>query len=98
MNNVVLVKLRGLLNAQMLRKNLKLSQSTARSAPALSLMTADIESVINGTKQFHDVLVAIPEIGVALFLLSREVGDAFFLPVSTILGKSSATLADTIRI
>lgn len=83
----MLTKLRGLLSARILKKSLKLNVSTAKESGALALLSNDIESIISSLDQFYDLLAAAPEIAVALYLLSREVGAAFFLPISTIIGK-----------
>ena len=82
------VQIRGTLVASVLKKNLALGYSTAKSGAALTIMGTDVDSAITNTEQIHDVWISVLEMAAALYLLSRLVGHAFFLPIITITGKS----------
>lgn len=87
MGNRFAVQLRGLLTARILVKNVDLSFSAAKNVAALTLTGTDVEGIIDNIQGFHDVWVALLEITAALYLLSGEIGKAFFLPILTILRK-----------
>lgn len=82
------VQIRGALVGRVLKKNLALGYSTAKAAAALTIMSTDVDSAIENGEQFHDIWVSVLEMAAALYLLSRRVGHAFFLPVITITSKS----------
>lgn len=62
-------------------KTLLIDASVAKQSAALTLMSTDVERVANGFEVF-DALWASPfEVAIAMFLLYREIGLAFLVPV-----------------
>lgn len=86
--NRVGVQIRGALVGRVLKKNLALGYSTAKGAASLTIMSTDVDSAIENSEQFHDVWVSVLEMAASLYLLSRRVSHAFFLPIITITSKS----------
>lgn len=85
--NRLAVQIRGMLVGRVLKKNISLGYSTAKGAAALTIMGTDVDSAILNTEQAHDVWISVLEIAAGLYLLSRIVSHAFFLPIATITSK-----------
>lgn len=85
MTIIAQVKIRGALVAVVLKKNLRLSLSTVKESAALTLMSTDVDGIVGSTSQIYDVVAAPIEVGVAFYLLWREVDAAFFLPVVSVI-------------
>lgn len=92
MKIIAQVKVRGALVAVVLKKNLQLSLSTVKESAALTLMSTDVDGIILSTSQMYDIVAAPIELAVAFYLLWREVGAAFFLPIVTVIRQSSSIL------
>ncbi|KAI9928790.1 hypothetical protein MW887_002008 [Aspergillus wentii] len=73
---------RGALVAMLYKKAGTLSVKEADPAAALTLMSADIERITNGWQTMHDLWGNALEIGVAIFLLERQLGVACVVPVA----------------
>lgn len=52
-------------------------------------MSTDVEGVMDGTRDFHDVWISVFELVTGLCLLSTMIGKAVFLPIIPICGKRS---------
>lgn len=79
--------MRGLIVSRIVRKVLVLKHSAAQESASISLMSTDIEGIVESTSQIYDLATVPIEIAVALYLLSTQVGHAFFLPIVTVIGK-----------
>lgn len=82
--------LRAALAVQLTKKDLRLSQSEARTAASVGLLTADTESIVQSFQLMGDFVVMLPEIALALYLLWTIVGKSFFLTLIYIISKSTA--------
>lgn len=79
--------LRGCLIPCIYRKTLSLNSSDATPSAALTLINTDIEIIRNGLVQLHEVWASFIEIGLAIFLLERQLGWAAAVPISFTVGK-----------
>lgn len=64
-----------------------LSVKDADPAASLTLMSADIERIVQGWQTIHDIWGNTLEIALAIFLLERELGVSCVVPVGVSLGK-----------
>ncbi|PGH27295.1 hypothetical protein AJ80_01005 [Polytolypa hystricis UAMH7299] len=71
-----LTMLRGALVSVIYRKATKLALDTADKSAAVTLMSTDIDSIVLGLQDLHEIWANIIEIGIGMFLLQRKVGIA----------------------
>lgn len=74
----------------MLDKSLKLKDSDDDAA--VTLMTADIGGIFPGVKDVYELVANTVELVLAMYLLQREIGAAFFLVAVSAIGRSSHML------
>lgn len=67
-------------------KTLALALSDANDAAALTLISTDIETITNGIVSLHELWATVVEIGIAVWLLERQLGVACVIPIVTSLG------------
>ena len=83
----LITMVRGTLVSKIYDKTLRLDASAAKDSAALTLMSTDVERIANGFEVF-DALWADPvEIAISMYLLYREIGLAFLVPVGISVGK-----------
>lgn len=73
--------IRGGLVALIFQKTLELDSTKASEGDAISLISADIEGIEPGISLIHEVWASIVELGIALYLLERQVGAACFFVI-----------------
>lgn len=56
---------------------------------SVTLMSADIERIVLGMQSIHEIWSNPIEIGVAIYLLKRQLGLACLVPVGVAIGKRS---------
>lgn len=56
---------------------------------AITLMGTDVERIVANLKNLHEAWASIIEVGIAIWLLEREIGVACFIPLVTSLGNNS---------
>ncbi len=78
---------RGGLISLLYSKMTDLSITAADPGSALTLMSADIERITTGWQSMHEVWANVIEIGVAIYLLQRQLGAACGVPVGVALGE-----------
>lgn len=78
---------RGQLISVLYNKATSISITSADPTAALTLMSADIERIDMGWRTAHEIWANLVEIGVAIFLLERQLGIACLIPVGTAIGK-----------
>ena len=71
--------LRGTLLSVIHRKALQLSDVEAKKA-TVALMSTDVEMACTGLEQLHEVYFSLLQIGIATWLLERQVGAACVSP------------------
>lgn len=72
---------RGLLAGAVYRKTLKAKLSAADDSAALTLMSADVERIIQGLLNIHELWANIIEVALASWLLSGQIGASFVAPL-----------------
>lgn len=77
--NRFITALRGSLSSLIFAKITKLDTITSSDHAAVTLMSTDIDGITGGIEDFHELWANIIELCVAMYLLHREIGPAFFL-------------------
>lgn len=75
------------------RKATDLSLKDVDPASSMTLMSADIERIVQGWESMHEIWSNITEIAIAIYLLERQLGVACVVPVAVAVRKLSI-LAD----
>ena len=78
--NRALIQLRGGLISLLYQKTLDLSIATIDPTSSLTLMSSDIQRMIDVSTLLHDTWSSIIEVGVAMYLLYRTLGTACYAP------------------
>lgn len=78
--------LRASLVVLLVKKDLRLGLSEAKKAASVGLMTADIESIVQAFTYICEIFTMVPDIALALYLLWRIIGKAFFLTLLQLAG------------
>lgn len=89
-----LTMLRGLLIAVVFRKTTEVSVNAVNDRSALTLMSTDVERVIRGLRDVHNLWAIFIEIGVATYLFERQLGLACIgtlLVIAIVFGLTTAT-------
>ena len=76
----LVLKVRGTMVDLIFEKTLCMRTTAASDASALTLMSADVDRVGNGLREFHETWSAILEVGLAFWLLERLIGVAVIAP------------------
>ncbi|TQV93467.1 hypothetical protein V2A60_010128 [Cordyceps javanica] len=77
---------RGILVTAILHKALRLTHVQLKKSAALTLMTADIETLTFTITTFHDLWASAFELGLAIFMLAKIIGGAcFFVLIPAVL-------------
>ena len=73
-------------------KALQLDSTSANinSSAALTLVNTDIETITQGIVMLHDTWGSLLEIGIAIYLIWRQLGVACLVPVAIALGTESS--------
>lgn len=82
--------LRGAIIPLIFKKTMLLPHVTASESAATTLMSTDVEGIVNGVPKIHEIWAAIVEIGLGLYLLTTVIDQAAFLVVVPVTGKCSA--------
>lgn len=77
--NRCVIQLRGALNAQLLDKSLKLTLKDAEGVAAVSLMSADVEAVLDGVRSVHSTWSGMLDLAVGFYLIATVVKQSAFL-------------------
>lgn len=72
---------RGCLVSVIYRKTTDISVVALDDKVAVTLMSTDVERIVQGLALMHDIWTTFLTIGIALFLLQRQVGTAFIVPL-----------------
>lgn len=72
---------RGCLVASIYRKTAEISITFLNNSAALTLMSIDAARITNGLQLFHEYWANTVQIGVATYLLERELGWACVAPL-----------------
>ena len=77
---------RGGLISMLYRKAADLSIQDVDPASSMTLMSADIERIVQGWQSMHEIWANAIEIAVAIFLLERQLGVACVIPICVSVG------------
>lgn len=91
MTNRLVTRVRGGLTSMLLDKELRLSQKEASKSAALTLITTDVDGIIHGLPEIHELIVTPFELGFAIYFLSGFVGKSSFTVLVPILSSAVAT-------
>jgi ATP-binding cassette subfamily C (CFTR/MRP) protein 1 len=69
------------------RKTTDLSIRDVDPAASLTLMSADVERIVQGWQTMHEIWANCAEIAVAIFLLEEQLGISCVVPVAVSLGR-----------
>jgi len=83
---------RGGLVAMIYRKTTVVSLKDVDPASSMTLMSADIERIVQGWQSMHEIWANVIEIGLAIYLLQRQLGLACVVPVGVAICKWLITL------
>jgi ABC-type multidrug transport system fused ATPase/permease subunit len=72
---------RGFLASAIYRKTTEAQVTASGDSAALTLMSTDIERIIQGSLNIHEFWANTLEVGLACWLLSRQIGAAFVAPL-----------------
>lgn len=72
---------RGGLISMLYQKSTDLSIQDVDPASSMTLMSADIERIVQGWQTMHDIWANAIEVGVAIYLLERQLGVACVVPI-----------------
>jgi ATP-binding cassette, subfamily C (CFTR/MRP), member 1 len=78
---------RGGLVSLLYRKATDLSMKDVDPASSMTLMSADIERIVQGWQSMHEIWANSLEVGIAIFLLERQLGVACVIPVAVSIRK-----------
>ncbi|KAL1959109.1 hypothetical protein VTO42DRAFT_2896 [Malbranchea cinnamomea] len=73
---------RGGLISMLYRKATDLSIQDVDPASSMTLMSADIERIVQGWQSMHEIWANAVEVGVAIFLLYKQLGVACAIPIA----------------
>ncbi|KAL3488090.1 P-loop containing nucleoside triphosphate hydrolase protein [Aspergillus germanicus] len=73
--------IRGAIVSMVYNKACTLNLKDADPAESVTLMSADIERIVQGLQTMHEIWANVAEIALAVFLLERELGIACVVPV-----------------
>jgi ATP-binding cassette, subfamily C (CFTR/MRP), member 1 len=80
---------RGGLVSMLYSKTTDLGITSVDASASLTLMNADIERIYTGWQTMHEIWANIIEIGLAIYLLQRQLGVACAIPIGISLGEIS---------
>ncbi|CAG8957988.1 hypothetical protein HYFRA_00000331 [Hymenoscyphus fraxineus] len=83
---------RGGLISLLYAKTVELSVTAIDPTAAVTLMSADIERIHTGWQTIHDIWANVIEIGLAIFLLYRQLGIACLIPVAVAIFSMSGSI------
>ncbi|RPA78129.1 putative ABC multidrug transporter [Ascobolus immersus RN42] len=87
--------LRGGLVSMLYKKTTDLSMTAVDPVASLTLMSADIERITTGWQYMHEIWANMIEIGVAIYLLERQLGVACAVPVAVAIVSMIASIFAT---
>lgn len=86
---------RGGLISMLYRKTADLSITSADPAASMVLMSADVERITTGWQTIHELWASIIELGIAIYLLERQLGAACAVPIAIAIVSMGGSLVAT---
>jgi ATP-binding cassette subfamily C (CFTR/MRP) protein 1 len=78
---------RGSVISMLYKKTAEISMTAVDPAVSITLMSADIERIVMGLQMMHEIWSNSAEIGIAIWLLQRQLGIACVVPVAVAISK-----------
>ncbi|EPS38832.1 hypothetical protein H072_7417 [Dactylellina haptotyla CBS 200.50] len=72
---------RGILMSAIYNKTTRISITALNNAESVTLMSGDVENLIRGLREAHEIWAAIIQIGIATWLLAKQLGPACVGPI-----------------
>ena len=91
------VKMRGAMVPSIYGKTLTLKTADTQPAAALTLVSTDIETATTGIVQLHELWASPVELGLAIYLLYRQLGVACVIPIALAIGTYHGEPQDPLR-
>lgn len=79
--------LRGSLVTAVFRKTTEISITALDNSAAVTLMSTDVDRVVRGLQQFHELWANVLQIGIATYLLEMQIGLACLAPIAVAICK-----------
>lgn len=79
---------RGGLISMLTRKTTDLSVRDVDPASSITLMSADVERIVQGWQTMHEMWANLAEIAVAIVLLEAQLGISCLVPVGVSIGEA----------
>ncbi|KAK6351860.1 hypothetical protein TWF718_005005 [Orbilia javanica] len=73
--------LRGILMSVVYRKTTQLSITATNASDSVTVMSGDVENLVRGLREVHELWAAVTQIGIATWLLARQLGVACIGPL-----------------
>lgn len=83
----VIAMARGSLISMLYNKTADLSITAADPASSMILMSADIERITTGWQTMHELWANLVEVGLAIYLLERQLGAACAVPIAVAISR-----------
>lgn len=80
--------MRGGLISMLYGKATDIALTDVDPASSITLMSADIERIVTGFQTGHEIWANTLEVGLAIYLLERQLGVACAIPIGVAVGKS----------
>ncbi|MCJ1475167.1 hypothetical protein MMC13_003827 [Lambiella insularis] len=80
--NRALTKVRSCLVSAIYRKSTEINLAALDKSSAITLMSTDIQRIEDGLMVFHDLWGNTAEVGIATWLLQKQLGAAFIIPIT----------------
>jgi ATP-binding cassette, subfamily C (CFTR/MRP), member 1 len=84
---------RGSLVTIIYRKTTEISITALDNSAAVTLMSTDVERIVNGLRMIHEFWANLIQVGIASWLLQRELGVAFVAPIVVAISMKNILLA-----
>ncbi|PVH81871.1 hypothetical protein DL98DRAFT_457694 [Cadophora sp. DSE1049] len=91
----VITMIRGGLISLLYRKATELSITATDPSSSMILMSADIERITTGWQTIHELWANVIEVGLAIYLLERQLGAACAVPIAVAIVSMAGSLVAT---
>jgi ATP-binding cassette subfamily C (CFTR/MRP) protein 1 len=78
---------RGVLISAISAKMLKLDTTNAQHGNGFTLISTDVERICQSLRNMHEAWANLIELGIAIYLLARQLGAACIAPVVVVVGE-----------
>lgn len=78
---------RGGLISMLYRKATDVSVKDVDPASSMTLMSADIERIVQGWQSMHEIWASAVEVAIAIYLLEKQLGVACAVPIGVSIGR-----------